>query len=292
MKLRQIKKVVDAQGDLPDILTVNEVENVNVVSQLADTLGYPKFLVTSGSDSRIEVAILYKEDKIKLKEMKEIVLSFPQGLRIKKTRNILVANFAVKNKKDQILGVYANHWPSQAAPSGARVTAAQFLKKAIDQNVARYGDNYHVVAMGDFNTTTEDNPMPFDELLDKTWDNALADVQTIYRRQAYKNDPQGMIDKLPEGTYFYPTKNQWNNLDHFFVSRNMLKVKSDIRAEIEHFRIIAPQGMTKTFTFKYPKDPNYGSCVNGVPVKYNVDATSAKEAGFSDHFPIEMMLRL
>jgi predicted extracellular nuclease len=281
LHLDQTKKVLEAQGELPDVLIVAEVENVNVVSQLADTLGYPKFLVTSGSDKRIEAAILYKEDKLKLKEMKELVIEFPKGLRIKTTRNILVANFSVKGQADKILGVYANHWPSQGSPSGARVVAAKFLKQGIEANAKKYGkDNYYAIAGGDFNTIDSDDPHPFEQLVD-----AVQDVETIYRKSAYKKDTNKMYENMPEGTYYYPTDKSWNHLDHFFVTPNLVK-DGGMRAQIENFRIIAAPFMLKNkFTFK-------DNCVNGIPAKYNVDTSAASGAGYSDHFPIEMTVDL
>lgn len=281
MHLEQTKKVIEAQGDLPDVLIVNEVENVNVASQLADVLGYPKFLVSSGNDKRIELAIFYREDKIKLREMKELVVKFPGELRIKTTRNILVANFSVNGKPNKALGVYANHWPSQGSPSAARVAAAKILKKGIQDNVKKYGkENYYVVAGGDFNTVDEDSPHPFDQLTD-----TLQDVETIYRSTAYKNDPNKMYKNMPKGTYYYGTKKLWNHLDHFFVTPNLVKGGA-MRAEIENYRIVAvPFTINNNVAYK-------SGCVNGIPTKYNVDATTPEKAGFSDHFPLEMTIEL
>lgn len=79
-----------------------------------------------------------------------------------------------------------NHWPSQASPSITRVTAAKHIKKTIDQFAKKYKENYHVVAVGDFNTIEKDSPKPFDVIQDKDWEHNLVDVEQHYRRYSHK----------------------------------------------------------------------------------------------------------
>lgn len=300
LKLSQIKKAVAAQGDLPDILAVLEVENVNIVAQLADYLGYPKFLVTSGDDPRIELALLYKEDKIKLKEMKEVKIAFPANVGVKNTRNILVANFTNLQNPDHILGVYVNHWPSQRSPAAARVTAAKHMRKTIDQFAKKYDpENYHVIAVGDFNTIEKDAPMPFDQILDKEWENRLVDVEQRYRRYTHKADPDQMLKKMAPSSYYYGKDNTWNHLDHIFVSANLLDDKgTDVLTE--YFRIIAPSFLLKPVTVGGKSSQEDGgdrnnagaACSFSAPKRYYHNATNAEAAGFSDHLPIAVKVKL
>ncbi len=287
LKLSQIKAMVDAQGDLPDVLAVLEVENVNTVTQLADTLGYPKFLVTSGQDKRIELALLYKEDRIKLKEVKEVTIKFPSAVGVKSTRNILVANFRSLKDESQILGVYVNHWPSQASPSAARVTAAKHIKKTIDQFTRRYKDNYHVIAVGDFNTIKKDKPHPFEVIHDEAWDNSLIDVESLYRTKAHKNDPQQMLKKMAPSSYYYARERVWNHLDRIFVSKNLLD-NEGVDVLPETFRIIAPDYALKPVTIKNSKR----SCEFSAPKRYFHNATNPYAAGFSDHLPLLVKVKL
>lgn len=299
LKLSQIRDAVNAQGELPDVLAILEVENVNVVSQLADYLGYPKFLVTSGEDRRIELALLYKEDKVKLKEMKEVKITFPANVGVKNTRNILIANFMNLNNRDEILGVYVNHWPSQASPSAARVTAAKHIRKSIDQFAKKYKDNYHVVALGDFNTIQKDNPKPFDIIHDKDWDNSLLDVEQNYRKKAHKNDPKKMLSKMAPSSYYYMKDNTWNHLDRIFVSKNLMDGEgTDVVAE--SFRIVAPDYLLKPVKFDPNKKANEGLdegargklCEFSAPKRYFHNATNPHAAGFSDHLPLVVKIRL
>lgn len=297
LKLSQIRDAVSAQGELPDVLAVLEVENVNVVAQLADYLGYPKFLVTSGEDRRIELALLYKEDKIKLKEMKEVKITFPANVGIKSTRNILIANFMNLNNRDEIIGVYVNHWPSQSSPSAARVTAARHIRKSIDQFVKKYKDNYHVIALGDFNTIDKDNPKPFDVIFDKEWENSLIDVENVYRTQAHKNDPNKMLKKMAPSSYYYMNDNTWNHLDRIFVSQNLMDGHG-VDVMPETFRIVAADYLLKPVTLdlnkkaKETEDSRAKTCQFSAPKRYFHNATNPHAAGYSDHLPLVVKVRL
>lgn len=298
LKLAQIKRVIDAQGELPDMLAVLEVENVNIVSQLADYLGYPKFLVTSGEDKRIELAVLYKEDKVKLKEMKEIKITFPAEVGIKNTRNILVANFTSLKNRGDVIGMYVNHWPSQASPSAARVTAAKHMRKAIDTFSKKYGkDTYHVVAVGDFNTIEKDKPKPFDVIHDSEWEYNLTDVEQTYRKTAYKKDPGAMLAKMAPSSYYYSGEGTWNHLDHIFVSANLMD-KTGVEVMAETFRIHAPDFVLKTVKPNAKKDEvdgersNAKACEFSAPKRYFHNATNPEAAGFSDHLGLVVKLKL
>lgn len=71
----------------------------------------------------------------------------------KPTRNILRAEFKIKGTngmpiKGTSIFVYANHWPSQAAPSAARMQAAKILRKDIDKVTSSYKGTPYFVAMG------------------------------------------------------------------------------------------------------------------------------------------------
>src|SRR5690606_38125308 len=63
LKISQIKRVFDqAVEHRPDIVSLVEVENENVVGQLARALGYSRWLVTESPDRRgVDVALLYNE---------------------------------------------------------------------------------------------------------------------------------------------------------------------------------------------------------------------------------------
>src|SRR5262249_17752947 len=146
-------------------LSVEEVENSNVIAMLAKELGYAKYKVTDSPDERgVDVAILYNEDKLTFvssaeKEIKDGNL---------KTRNLLVVNFSVKGASNEILGVYANHWPSQGKKPEARMAAANALKDFVEEQSGKRAaerSHYHAILAGDFNTIDSDRPHPFHEII-------------------------------------------------------------------------------------------------------------------------------
>jgi hypothetical protein len=139
--------------------------------------------------------------------------------------------------------------------------------------------------MGDFNTIDEGSPHPFKTVLLK--DNFLTDIN-----QAFQED-KSIDEKLkkvrPQGTYYYPPKNQWNYLDHFFANKNLMQ-GSDLKIDLKSYEIYAPEFMTfdlENFTY-------VGG--NKTPIKVRVskrfepNANSKEEIGFSDHFPILVKL--
>jgi hypothetical protein len=288
LKLNQIRNVIALQGELPDILAVQEVENEAVVNMLAGSLGYEYYIHTTGNDKRIELGLLFNEARMSFKEAQELIVEFPEGVRVKHTRNILVAHFVPKQNPNAILAVYVNHWPSQDSPAGARVQAALTMKSAIDYYTELYGvNNYHVIATGDFNTVDRDVPHAFHNVLfDQSWKNMLFDLDHVYYSHGYREDPKDMYLKMPPGTYYYGRERIWNKFDRFFISRNLLDRKG-VDAMTGTYRILAGEFMLATYE---DKKSNY--CYDGVPYRYNHFATNQVEAGYSDHFPILFKLKI
>lgn len=288
MKLGQIRQVVAFQGGLPDIMAVQEVEGDKALGMLAETLGFDYYIHTSGNDKRIQLGLMFNERKIFYREAHEFVVAFPDELGVKTTRNILVVHFSPRENPKSILALYVNHWPSQAAPSAARGQAAQTLRNVVDYFSANYGaENYHVVAVGDFNTLDqEEEPHPFSYLADPSWKNSLLDLDAHYYREGHLQDPQQMHLKMPPGTYYYGKDRTWNKLDHFFVSQNLLD-GSGMDVNAGSYRILAGSFMLTTH-----KDSKSSYCHYGIPNRYDFHTTQHGEAGFSDHFPILMKVKL
>ncbi|MFK8137535.1 MAG: endonuclease/exonuclease/phosphatase family protein [Bdellovibrionales bacterium] len=290
LKLRQIRDMLKAQGDLPDLLALQEIENEVVIEDLAELLGYTDFVVTDSPDKRgIDVALLYNSDKVDLDSSQEYEMKGPEFIN-KPTRNILAVNFSIKGDSDKILGVYVNHWPSQAAPSSKRYEVAKQLKKLVLQNKRRYKKkDYHIVVTGDFNTIPEDNPNhPFYHVLQSpSWKDRLYDVHSFVERS------RGFLKyMIPRGTYFYTKTAAWSLFDRFFVSANLLDDEG-MTADIKSYRVVAPSFATVCFhNARYASNHQYGSVTFGIPWRYDHMATSSDKAGYSDHFPIVLKIKL
>lgn len=289
LKLKQIEKSVRIQGSLPDLLALEEVENENVISMLGQVLGYDYYVMTRSPDKRgIDVALLFNQKKLEYIEHQEIDVSSAVGFR---TRNILRVNFRprVGRYKDRkTIGVYVNHWPSQAAGSIARYTAAQVLATAIDQQIETYGsEHYYVIATGDFNTLERDSPNPFHDLLTSPfqWSNFLYDVNTL--SDSSRNP---MKYHMPPGTYWYGRSGKYNKFDRFFVSQNLYSPEG-AQVVPESFRIVGTR--LNSVHYKYKKrSPEFYPVDQLVPFRYNFNTVDVDRLGFSDHYPIVVKFKI
>lgn len=272
VKLEQIARVIEAQGDLPDILVLEEVENENVTSMLAAVLGYPDYMITEGPDERgIDVALLFKTDKLKYIAHEDLDVTSSVGFE---TRPILKVHFKTKTKSQKNLFVFGNHWPSQASGTPARAAAAKVLKKVIMDDQKKYGeDNYFALAMGDFNVLEDESPNPI-------WDTLFSGTgfESVHELAEQSRNP--MRSYFPPGTYHYGGDNTWNRFDKILVSSALLDGQGT-EVLTETFRILYADFMTKT--------------VKGgarVPLRYDHNSKDPKKAGFSDHLPIYVKIRL
>jgi hypothetical protein len=280
LKLRQIKKVIAAQGSLPDILVLEEVENDNVVNALADVLGFESYTMTDSPDARgIDVAILFNEDRVAYLDESErrVDIGFA-------TRDLLNVNFETPN--GEILGVYANHWPAQTkSKSGGtvRVKVANELRLFVESQERRF-NTYNVILTGDFNTLKDENPNPFTEVIyNKNWDMGFANVRQLYQKKGGRS--------YPGGTYFYDKKVVWNEYDIFFASSNL---NDGVGLEVvpESYTVNMPLFATTLFEPRKGGgfDRSYDEVAIRVPKSYEHKATTESEAGYSDHFAIVVKL--
>ncbi|MCB0350477.1 MAG: hypothetical protein KDD38_04800 [Bdellovibrionales bacterium] len=269
LKIQQIVKAVAAQGSLPEILVLTEVENKGVVKQLSDALGYDDFVMTTSPDARgIDCAVLYKEDKLKPLDFFELTVAdalYP-------TRNLSVMLFELDdNLGGGVFGVFPNHWPSQGNPTKARSVVANTLREFIDDVRSDYKkETFHYVVTGDFNTTEKDSPHPIDTvLLDPKWDASLINVRALAIKEK-----SPMISKMPPATYYYEPENAWNEFDRFFINPE-LNDRRGLEIDSHSYRIHAPDLVTKT-----------SKNGNAVPFRYNHHSTSKNTLGYSDHFAV------
>lgn len=284
IKLGQIQKMVEYQGSTPDIIALQEVENDHVVKMLADLLGYD-FITAKGDDRRgIEVALLYKTEKLNLIE----TASFPMKAPGNPGRNILRAHFDVKGlKNSSTLVVYVNHWPSMANPVKERLDAANILRKNIDDLInTRPDEDLNIVSVGDYNTNDKEKPNAFDILQDAKWSNQLIDGLDLAR--ASKNPA---VQYFPEGTYYYKSDRTWNRFDRVILSQSLndgsllefMPTSLRVLYTSLNTHVLQPT-QTASKQKPLPKFP--------VPWSYDHNADSEDDAGFSDHLPVVFKLKI
>lgn len=298
-KLNQIKKVVDYQGSLPDILAVVEIENENAIRLLASKLGYQNYLITNSADKRgIDVGLLFNpRPDLAYVGWEPVYVHFASN---RPGRDILRVDFSWKGKP---LSIYVNHWPSQRNPIEERMACAQVLAQNIDQMYSRFGSQWSAVAVGDFNTLDSEQPNSFNDVLHNPgWMNHLYDADA-YARQSQINPS---LPYTPPGSYYYVKDDLWNRLDRIAVTQNLIDQK-DMEFVQESLRIPFPQFMSFNLR-RYNSMPNEeGQPMSSdfapsyapagdyrmvrVPNKYNFDTLDESKRGFSDHLPVIFKLR-
>lgn len=218
-KLKQLAHVLSSafvQG--LDVAVIQEVENLNVLTMLANELGpdYQAYLMEGPDERGIDVGVITRlpVKKIALREF-----SIPSG---RKTRGILRVDV---EKAGQRIAVLANHWPSQGNPDEDRVAAAQslvsFAEEAHEANM--------VVAAGDFNTAEDDERNGIKENLLPVFFDAADEARA-----------QGV--NLWHGTYNF--RGVWGSLDHIFVLKT-----SVVREFIWRNVMIPTEGLLETRVF-------------------------------------------
>lgn len=208
LNVAKVIKSYDDTGAGPDIVVVEEVENINVinniVSQGLSNLGYSSKVLIEGEDKRgIDVGIISKFPVIEAKHYPIVV----NGQTLD-SRGILQVTLNVEGKK---VVVFANHWPSQSNPTAERVAAAEILSAAAEKLKADL-----IFAAGDFNTLKDESPMPFNSL--KNFEDAEQDARDL---------------RVPmfDGTHYY--KGEWSSLDHIFIHNS-----STMKANFQKFQIM------------------------------------------------------
>ena len=252
-KLEHIRQVMAALN-MPMIMGVCEIENRGV---LADVIGQDKrygIVHYDSPDARgIDVALLYRKDLLRLKSSGKIRFTLP-GDSIPTSRDIVWAQYQYKKES---LYVLVNHWPSRR--SGAdesaprRLMAAQMAGQFID-SLQKNDPKAKIILMGDLNDHPQD-----------------AAPQLI----ASKLIPQ--ITKS-SGTFggSYNYKNEWDVLDHIFISSNTLSGKIQVQTE---------SGKIHNFPYLLTE-------YKGQTVPNRTYAGSKYLGGYSDHLPVSIQVIL
>lgn len=278
IKVNQIGKVIKSvnNGNGPDIIVFEEVENLNALTILRDkalaNMGYTDVILLEGPDTRgIDVGMISKFPLAAPAVLHTINLIDPAtGKASSPTRGVLEAKFQVG---DAVVGVLANHWPSQSHVDEMRVQAAKVMLNAVSnmKNVDV------IVSAGDFNTLKDDAPNAIADHVVNANVGGMVDAE-VERR---KNFPTGLSD----GTHWY--RGEWASLDHIFVKTFTPSLCGGIQIEPDYksFSIVTTADSVKDTTWLVdPKDPSTAQTFKNVPFRF--DYKTGK--GVADHLPIMM----
>lgn len=159
-KLTAIASVVG--GVKPDVLMLQEVENQNVVNDLAAKLGgYPHRAITQGNDPRgIDVAVLsalpvqigpsHKDEYFKA--------STDPTQTFKFARDVLEVHLTVNGRHLALLGIHFKAEDGDPKSGLKRVAEAEQTRK-IGTGIRLADPTAAIVVMGDFNSTPGSDPM-------------------------------------------------------------------------------------------------------------------------------------
>jgi endonuclease/exonuclease/phosphatase family metal-dependent hydrolase len=209
-KLKRLASVIEQIGDGrgPDVLFLQEVENLNVIEQLnarLDKAGYQTRVLLEGWDERgIDTAVLSRLpqwDAPRLHPMPYKALGNDDPARVGKTRGVLEVRLLLPG--GQKTSVFAVHLPSGGAPGHLRKQAVDYLAVLKAQLP---GDVLPIVA-GDFNI------------------NAAEEEENGYiaKNLAANWSVSHLIGCGDcKGSYYYRTALQWSFFDILLFPQEML----------------------------------------------------------------------
>ena len=212
----------------PDILALQEVENINILEQLYRLLepyGYIDLELLESKDYRgIDTAIISKFEII---DSTLHYIKFSGEFEDKDTRPILDSTILINDKK---IKVYNVHFPAGYHDVSMRIDSLNKLKKLLQMH------KMPTVALGDFNVNTEEDSELF-----------------IYNDQEDLWDVAHLIGCADcKGTYYYSYGKSWSFLDTIFVSkqRNISYDIDSIRLHITEHNAYKDSGKPIRFNAK------------------------------------------
>lgn len=273
-KLEQLASIIRLLfgGAGPDLLGVCEVENERVLEMLVERLEIPgrsyKVLNHASPDARgIDVSFLYDEDALESSAAGHQVV-----VKRSATRDIFWATFAENTTEREFVAV-ANHWPSRSGgqyeSEPFRLLTGETVSYLLSQ-LLRTDANRPILLMGDFN----DEPFnrSLQEYLVGTRDR---DRVSRARTPVVLNLMWPLMAGAKPGSFRFGS--DWNMLDQFLVTKGLLRTDSRVVARRETVEIFRPDVMQ-------------GS--GGAPRRFGRPSKQVDQNGYSDHFPITMLLRV
>lgn len=273
-KLAGIGRVIEAvdKKDLPDIVGLVEVENINVLKDLIrvshlNKANYQIVHYESPDYRGIDVALLYKADIFRLLAHRRIPITFSFDTSYT-TRDILYAKGILPH--NDTLHIFVNHWPSRRggleASQAKRLHVAGILRKQVD---SLFDENAEakILIGGDLND--EPHNQSIREVLGASDQCLQLDQQLHNLLYHYTQEKQG--------TYNY--RGNWNILDHIIVSSALIEGKQGYRTPCNSGRIFKADWLL----YKDKETGNISpSRTYGGPNYYG---------GFSDHLPVFVVLQ-
>jgi predicted extracellular nuclease len=272
-QLVKMLRMINASNG-PDILGVCEVENENVLKKFRDSLQQNldreyKIIHADTQDERgIDVAFLYDKDKFAVDSQN---VFFHVIVKRYATRDIVQANFRSKISNTEFVLV-GNHWPSrsggQLESEPYRMMAGETLAYFNQRIQDVHGQAIPILVMGDFNDE------PFNRsITDYAKSSVSADRVLKARNVPWLYNLMWEAIGSRVGTFYY--SDAFNLLDQFMVSKGMLIDNAKLKVQQGSMRIEVFPEMSKK---------------NGIPRKFGRPVEAIDQDGYSDHFPVSLVL--
>ncbi len=253
-KLEQVAKTILAYNDGlgPDIIALQEVENIHVLEQLRNEYlqpaGYLESILIEGIDDRgIDVAFLSRLPKVGEAILHPLDMSaFPQGAQ--DTRGVLQADFELPD--GSVLTGFSVHFPAPFHPIEMRWVAYQHLNSVR----AQLPEDRPVFAAGDFNTPTRE----------KNETTIMDDMVRAHWIVAHEVGCEGC-----KGTNYWARGESWSFLDMVLYSPSAARGWQLDPQSVEV--VTAYAGQTNN---------------DGTPNRFDLE----QREGVSDHLPIVMAI--
>lgn len=205
---------------MTDIVTLCEVENINVLKDLADRCGYEYFYLIEGNDPRgIDVAIMsvYEMD---YKSNKDMPTPYPGNPRYKFSRDCVTGQFKTPNGKN--FYVITTHLKSSFRDDGKsemkRDAQAKGMLTVIENIYKEEKNEPFLIITGDLNTNRYSSTL---QILEK------AGLRILNYKQK-QND-----------FYTYIYKNEKQDLDYIIVNQKLEKAMKRPKLQTVNSKIIS-----------------------------------------------------
>jgi len=275
-KLNHIAEVVQALGAtglLPDIIGFCEVENRRVLDFLLTktslkTAGYSVVHFDSPDKRGIDVALIYRKDRVKPMKMNNYPVIFPGDME-KPTRDILYVKTELPNKSQ--LHILVNHWPSrsggQEETEAKRIMAAKTAKRLCD-SISFNDTQANILLMGDFNDYPDNKSIT--ETLQAQGDTSVKGAKLYNLMHWQKADGVGS----------HQYKGEWGFLDQFILSGSVMSGSNGLKSFFNSAKVFRPDFLVEKnekFNNWQPKRTYGGNKYLG---------------GYSDHLPVYIDLKM
>jgi endonuclease/exonuclease/phosphatase family metal-dependent hydrolase len=273
-KIGQLARIIRQMngGRGPDVLGVCEIENEHVLRQLIEVLAlttrdYDVAHADTGDERGIDVAFLFDRAIFEKREQFSHVI-----LKRNATRDLFQVTLGIKASGRELI-VIGNHWPARSAgvyeSEPYRILAAETLSYWHERIMDIKGADMPVLAMGDFNDE------PFSRSLTEYALSTLQSAKVLNARSPRFFNLMWPLHGQRLGTHYFD--NYANLLDQFLVSRPLLERGAPLRVDPESARIEA-----------FPEMKGRGDYP--APRRFGRPSSGFDPTGFSDHYPIALML--